>query len=101
MAKDPLNPLDQLVVYIALKNVFKGTTAGVGKAKHMRKLITKNQNQQDVADLIRVHSVDAACNTSRTLLTEQVFKSALKAKIRFPEVFGRARCEILQLRNST
>lgn len=27
------------------------------------------------------------CNTARVLLTEQIFESTLKAKIRFPEVF--------------
>ena len=81
------NPPDERVVYLTLKNVFKGANAEVRQPKAIRKLIKKNQQQRDVADLIRAHNIETICTTARTLLTEQVFESTLKAKIRFPEVF--------------
>jgi hypothetical protein len=78
---------DERVVYLTLKNVFKGPDAEVRQLKSIRKLITKYQKQYDVANLINAHSLDTVCNIARTLLTEQIFESTLKAKIRFPEVF--------------
>lgn len=81
------NPPDERVVYLALKNVFKGPDAEVRQPKAIRKLINKSQKQAGVADLVRAHNIDVICNTARTLLTEQVFGSTLRAKIRFPEVF--------------
>jgi len=55
--------------------------------KPIQKLINQNKGQQDVAGLIREHNIDVIYNTARTLLTEQIFESTLKAKIRFPELF--------------
>ncbi|KAH6874201.1 hypothetical protein B0T10DRAFT_449413 [Thelonectria olida] len=81
------NPPDERVVYLALKNVFKGPNAGVRQPKAIRRLISKSQEHGDVADLLKAHNIDTICNTARTLLTEQIFESTLKAKIRFPEVF--------------
>ncbi|KAJ8126091.1 hypothetical protein O1611_g7549 [Lasiodiplodia mahajangana] len=81
------NPPDERVVYLALKNVFKGANAEVRQLKVVRKLITKSQQDADVADLINAHNIDTVCNIARTLLTEEIFESTLKAKIRFPEVF--------------
>ncbi|KAI1125915.1 hypothetical protein F5Y10DRAFT_221587 [Nemania abortiva] len=81
------NPPDERVVYLALKNVFKGANAEVRQLKVVRKLITKSQNDADVADLINAHNIDTVCSLARTLLTEGIFESTLKAKIRFPEVF--------------
>lgn len=81
------NPPDERVVYLALKNVFKGPDAEVRQPKTIRKLITRSQEQPDVAHLVRAHNIDVICSTARTLLTEEVFGSTLRAKIRFPEVF--------------
>jgi hypothetical protein len=78
---------DERVVYLALKNVFKGSGAEVRQLQRIRKLILNNQEQHDVANLIKVYNIDTVCNTARTLLTERIFESTLKAKIRFPEVF--------------
>lgn len=80
------NPPDERVVYLALKNVFKGPNAGVRQPKVIRRFISKSQEHGDVADLLKAHNIDTICNTARTLLTEQIFESTLKAKIRFPEV---------------
>ncbi|KAF2965964.1 hypothetical protein GQX73_g7574 [Xylaria multiplex] len=81
------NPPDERVVYLALKNVFKGENAKVRQLKAVRKLVAKSQNDADVSDIIKAHNLEIVCNTARTLLTEEVFESTLKAKIRFPEVF--------------
>ncbi|KAK3936165.1 hypothetical protein QBC46DRAFT_461632 [Diplogelasinospora grovesii] len=58
------NPPDERVVYLALKNVFKGSNAEVRQPKAIRKLIVQHQSQHDIADL-----------------------STFSAKLRFPEVF--------------
>jgi hypothetical protein len=81
------NPPDERVVYVALKNVFKGCNAEVRQPKLIRKLIVNHQGQADVTDLVQAHTIEAICNTARVLLTEQIFESTLKAKMRFPEVF--------------
>lgn len=81
------NTPDERVVYLALKNVFKGPDAEVRQLKVVRKLITKSQKNADVADLIRAYNMDTVCSMARTLLTQEIFKSTLKAKIHFPEVF--------------
>ena len=81
------NAPDERVVYLALKIVFKGPNAGVRQPKSIRKLIKKSQGQGDIAGLLESHNIDMVCNTARVLLTEQIFESTLKAKIRFPEVF--------------
>ncbi len=82
------NPSDKSVVYLALRKVFKGPNAGARKKSLIRKLIVGNQNHEDIVALIYAHSIDIVCDTTRKLLTEQVFESTLKAKIRFPEVFN-------------
>jgi hypothetical protein len=81
------NPPDERVVYLALKNVFKGPNAGMRRLPAIRKLIVKNQKQGDITDLVNAHNIDIVCNTARVLLTEKIFESTLAAKIRFPEVF--------------
>lgn len=83
--KDP--PPDERVVYLALKNVFKGPDAVVRQPRAILKLIRGSQSQGCVESLVREHNIDKVCNVARTLLTEEVFGSTLKAKIRFPEVF--------------
>jgi hypothetical protein len=85
MAKN--NPPDERVVYLALKNVFKGNLAEMRQLKAIHKLVSKQKEQIEVADLLRAHNIDAICNVARTLLTEQIFESTLKAKLRFPEIF--------------
>jgi hypothetical protein len=57
------NPPDERVIYLALKKVFKGANAGIRQPKAIRKLVEKNQDQQDVADLFRTHNIDTICKT--------------------------------------
>ncbi|KAK5188859.1 hypothetical protein LTR96_010863 [Exophiala xenobiotica] len=54
---------DERVVYLALKEFFKGADAQIRRAKKVREVVQKAQNNIDI------------------------FESTLKAKIRFPEVF--------------
>ncbi|KAI0551077.1 hypothetical protein F4679DRAFT_540228 [Xylaria curta] len=84
--KDKNQP-DERVVYLALKNVFKGKNAEVRRLTAVRRLITQNQKDSDVSNLINGHNIDIVCQIARSLLTEEIFESTLKAKIRFPEVF--------------
>ncbi|OAP55055.1 hypothetical protein AYL99_10755 [Fonsecaea erecta] len=81
------NPPDERVVYLALRNTFKGADAQVRRPKKVRELVQKVQKRSDVRDLIREHNIDNVCNVARSLLEQQIFESTLKAKIRFPEVF--------------
>ena len=78
---------DERLVYLALKNTFKGADAQVRKAKKVRELVQKVQNNGDVRDLVQEHSFDNVCHVAKALLEHQIFESTLKAKIRFPEVF--------------
>ena len=83
------NPPDERLVYLALKNVFKGPDAQLRIAKKIRKLIQKHLDNEDaeVRALVAEHNIDNVCNTAKALLQNEVFASTLKAKIRFPEVF--------------
>jgi hypothetical protein len=78
---------DERLVYLALKNTFKGTEAQVRKAKKVRELVLKEQHNADVRELIREHNLDNVCNVAKALLEQQIFESTLRAKLRFPEVF--------------
>lgn len=78
---------DERVVYLALKESFKGADAQVRKAKKVREIVQKAQNNIDVRDLIQQHNIENVCSVTKTLLEQQIFESTLKAKIRFPEVF--------------
>ncbi|KIW40879.1 uncharacterized protein PV06_06492 [Exophiala oligosperma] len=78
---------DERVVYLALKEIFKGADAQVRKAKKVREIVQKARNSIDVRDLIQQHNIENVCSVIKTLLEKQIFESTLKAKIRFPEVF--------------
>lgn len=81
------NQPDERLVYLALKNVFRGADAQLRKSKKIRELILRQQHSIDVKDLIEAHNIDNVCNIAKSLLEQQLFESTLKAKIRFPEVF--------------
>ena len=81
------NQPDERLIYLALKNTFKGADAQVRKPKKIRELIQKQQQSRDVRDLVHAHNLDNVCNVAKVLLDQQIFESTLKAKTRFPEVF--------------
>ena len=78
---------DERLVYLALKNVFRGADAQLRRPKKIRELIQKRQNNIEIRDLVEAHNMDNVCNVAKALLEQQIFESTLKAKIRFPEVF--------------
>ena len=80
------NPPDQRVVYLALKEFFKGPNSQIGKAKKVREVIQRAQVDFDVRDLIQQHNIENVCSVTRSLLEQQLFESTLKAKICLPEV---------------
>ena len=78
---------DQRVVYLALKEFFKGPDSQIRQAKKVREVIQRAQVDFDVRDLIQQHNIENVCSVTRSLLEQQLFESTLKAKIRIPEVF--------------
>ena len=79
--------LDEPIVYLALKGVFKGANATIRHPRLIRELISKNKYDSDVAELIKSYPKDKIYNTAHILLAGQVFESTNIAKTRFPEVF--------------
>ncbi|RYN61653.1 hypothetical protein AA0117_g12938 [Alternaria alternata] len=78
--------LDQRLVYLALRSIFKGADARVRKSKKIHELIQKHHHQHGISNLLEEHNMDMICNVAKTLLEQQVFESTLRAKSRFPEV---------------
>ncbi|KAJ3472652.1 hypothetical protein NLG97_g10817 [Lecanicillium saksenae] len=83
-SKNP--PPDERVVYLALKNIFKGQNAQVRKNKTVAKLIKHHKTQESVANLLREYNFDVVCGLASNLLSAEIFDSTLKAKVRFPEL---------------
>lgn len=81
------NPLDERLVYLALKNVFKGLDAQLRRPQKIRKQIQKHRTKSEVYALITEHSMENVCNAAKTLLENGIFASTLRAEIRFPGVF--------------
>lgn len=78
---------DERLIYLALKNVFKGQDAHIRTSKRIRKLVQTHQNEADIRDLIAKYNIDNVCNAAKSLLEQRIFESTLEAKIKFPEVF--------------
>ena len=81
------SPPDERLVYLALKNVFKGEDARLRKSKKIEKLIRGHQKELNVKQLVQEYNIDKVCNVVKALLKSKIFESTLKAKVRFPEVF--------------
>ena len=58
------NRPDERVVYLALKEYFKGADAQIRKAKKVREVVQKAQLDTDVRDLIQQHNTDDVCNVA-------------------------------------
>lgn len=84
-SKNP--PPDERVVYLALKDIFKGQNAQVRKSKTVSKLIRQHKTQESVANLLQEYNFDNICSLSSNLLGAEIFDTTLKAKLRFPELF--------------
>jgi len=83
------NRSDERLVYLALRNVFKGPDAELRALGKIRKRIQKHLDDKDaeVHALVAEHDIDDVCYTAKALLQDDIFASTLRAKIRFPEVF--------------
>lgn len=81
-------PLDERAIFLALRHVFRGQNAEVRRPRLIRKLIQEHQGQGPIADLVRRHHIDVLCSAAQVLLSQEIFSSALKAKLRFPQLFG-------------
>jgi hypothetical protein len=81
------NPSDERLVYLALKNVFKGEGAQLHYSKKVREQFEKHLNEEETRTLITEHNIDNICNTAKRLLEKKIFSSTSKANIPFPEVF--------------
>ena len=83
------NHPDERLVYLALRNVFKGPDAELRVLGKIRKRIQKHLDDEDaeVHALVAEHDIDDVCYTAKALLQDDIFASTLRAKIRFPEVF--------------
>jgi hypothetical protein len=80
-------PPDERLVYLALKNIFKGADAQLRRQKKIREVIERHRQRPDVRALLEEHNIESICNAAKILLDNQIYESTLKAKIRFPEVF--------------
>lgn len=79
------DPPDERVVYLACKSIFRGDAAQVRRVKVIEKILQKHS--QIVQPLVSEHGLEHVCNTAQSLLSQDVFTSTLKAKIKFPELF--------------
>ncbi|KAL2868379.1 uncharacterized protein BJX67DRAFT_350650 [Aspergillus lucknowensis] len=73
--KDP----DERLVYLACQHIFHGANSLIRKRKPVMSLL--QQNKPALTDILREHNIDRTCNVARRLLEDQVFHSALRAKI--------------------
>lgn len=81
-------PPDERSVYLAFKNVFRGTEAQPQSEKKIGKKIRKHKSEnEEIQALVNEHNVENLGNTVKALLQGDVFASTLRAKIRFPELF--------------
>lgn len=68
-------------------NIFQGQDSQIRKPASIKRLVTKHQEEPQVAQLLEQYSAPIIYDKLRTLLGDQVFESTLKAKEEFPELF--------------
>ena len=77
---------DEKVVYLALKNVFKGSGATVRRLKLVRKFIIEALPiAAPLSSLADIYGVEAVSQVAQILLRDGIFESTAKARIRFPD----------------
>ncbi|KAK8079394.1 hypothetical protein PG997_007212 [Apiospora hydei] len=78
---------DEAVIYVALKDVLNGILAQIRQSKAIRRAISLNSKVKKVADLLKTHQEQVIVDTTRHLLSEEIFASTEKAKLRFLWLF--------------
>ncbi|CAN9443741.1 unnamed protein product [Alternaria alternata] len=79
--------LTEKLVYLALKDIFRGDGSQPSTIEEIRKKIEKHKDKPKIGALIQNHGVESVCKVAQDLLKYQIFVSMAKAEVRFPEVF--------------
>jgi hypothetical protein len=79
--------LTEKLVYLALKDIFRGDGSQPSTIEEIRKKIEKHKDKPKIGALIHNHGVESVCKVAQDLLKYQIFVSMAKAEVRFPEVF--------------
>lgn len=80
-------PLTEKLVYLALKDIFRGDGSQLSTIEEIRKKIEKHKDEPKIGALIQSHGVESVCKVAQDLLKYQIFVSMAKAEVHFPEVF--------------
>ncbi|KAG9185454.1 hypothetical protein G6011_07998 [Alternaria panax] len=84
MAKPPLT---EKLVYLVLKDIFRGDKTQPNTREEIRKKIEKHRGDSKVEALIVKYGMESVSKVAQDLLKYQIFVSMAKAEVRFPEVF--------------
>lgn len=87
MAMVNQNPPQEQAVYVALKSVFTGENAKVRRLPVVKKMISQRKTDPTIATLIKQHGNETLSTVASSLLSNGIFESTLKAKVRFPKLF--------------
>ncbi|KAF1923568.1 uncharacterized protein M421DRAFT_46247, partial [Didymella exigua CBS 183.55] len=75
-------------VYLVFKSVFNGINTHPRTDKTIkRKIQTHGNRTEEIRTLLQEHNLDDVSKSVKTLLEGDIFRSILKAKMRFPELF--------------
>lgn len=80
-------PPDERLVYLSLKNTFKGEDAKMRQIVAVRKRIRKHEQEGEISALLATYEFEDVCQTTKKLLEDRIFARTMKAKDRFPELF--------------
>ena|SRR6187402_3485808 len=81
----PHSSADRRRVFLAYRTVFTGPHAQIRKSKKVREVL--EQHRQSFQPLILDFGFDKVADIVKALLDQSVFRSELKAKLAFPELF--------------
>ena len=78
---------DQQRVFLVYRTVFAGPSALIRKAKKVREVVQQHRYKPAFQPIVHDFGFEKVCEIVKLLLEEQIFESALKAKIAFPQLF--------------
>lgn len=81
------NVADDRVVYLAFNTIFQGQDSQIRKLQPIKRLVSKHTHQPQVAQQLEAYDETVIYKQLRKLLKGRVFKSTVKAKCEFPELF--------------
>jgi hypothetical protein len=77
---------DDREVYMVFNTIFQGPNSQIRQPASIKRLVTKHQEEPQVAQLLEEYGAPIYDKLKR-LLCEKVFESTLKAEEKFPELF--------------